>query len=122
MDPPDTQNICLGRIEIFLQASEKKFSLQNRGKIKVRVRNSQPDFESDFSKSQLFSLFLRLNEIDASYSPNFFYERKVLIKADLSDTQNMCVRRIENFLQASEKKFSLQNRGKMQVQVRESLT
>ena len=41
-----------------------------------------------------------------------FYERKEPIKADFLDTQNMCVRRIENFLQASENVFYLQIWGK----------
>ena len=98
--------MCVRRIENFLQASEKFCSLQNRGKIKVRVRNSQPDFERDFFKIPTFLTFPSIESDWRVVQSWFFYERKELIKADLPDTQNMCLGRIENFLQASEKSFT----------------
>ena len=75
--------------------------------MKVWAEILNPVFRVISSKFQLFSLFLRLNPIDASYNPNFFYEHKELITADLPDTQNVCLGRIEKFLEGFEKQFYL---------------
>ena len=75
-DLPDTQNICLGRIENFLQASEKSFYLQKWSQIEICSEIPNPVWRVDFSKSQLFSLFLRLNKIEVSHRPNFFTSEK----------------------------------------------
>ena len=39
----------------------------------------------------------------------FFYWRKILVKADLSNTFNMVMASVENFLETLQKKFYLQN-------------
>ena len=42
-----------------------------------------------------------------SYAPNFFYQRKELGLAHLLDTYNIAIRRVKDFLETSEKKFTL---------------
>ena len=63
---------------------------------------------ASFFTSQHTSLFLPYNPIGVLYGYDFFYWRKELVKADLSNTFNMFMESIENFLETLQKKNYLQ--------------
>ena len=101
MDLSDTLNMFVKPIENFLEAFEKKFQPKKWGFVRI----FQPDFELHFFKISIFFTFPDIKSDWCVVRSRFFYWRKELGQADLSDTLNMFVKSTENVLEAFETKL-----------------